>query len=243
MASETRTPTRDSSAAARATRVLVDADGVRTSRTGRGRTAVWLIALAVMVPVVATIVAVALIRHVPAKPAAPGSRAANDTARSDDAAPNAAPLATVAPRAEKLIPRRVAGIEQVAPAIERPDARPTREPKKKPELGAAEVITALRENGETGGIAAFPLPGTKPIKPGIVVPEEMELPEGYVRHYQTTDDGKQLPAILMFHPDYQFVNAHGEPVEIPADRIVPPDMAPEGMHIEMLEPGATDAPP
>ena len=41
------------------------------------------------------------------------------------------------------------------------------------------------------------------------MPDDFELPEGYVRHYQTTDDGEQLPAILMFHPDYQFVDENG----------------------------------
>ncbi len=203
-----------------------------------------LIVLAIGVPIVATIVAVAVIRHAPAKTARPAPRIASGGAPGEPhTAANAAPSATVAPRAEKLIPRRVAGIEQVAPGRDRPDAAPTREPKKKPEVGAAEVITALREEGETGGIAAFPLPGTKPIKRGIIVPEELELPEGYVRHYQTTDDGKQLPAILMFHPDYQFVNERGEPVAIPDDHIVPPEMAPEGMRIEMLDLGAPDSAP
>ena len=77
------------------------------------------------------------------------------------------------------------------------------------------------------------------------MPEEFELPEGYVRHYQTTDDGKQLPAILMFHPDYQFVDEHGAPVAVPDDHIVPPSMAPPGLRPEMLDvpaPGGADSP-
>jgi hypothetical protein len=60
-------------------------------------------------------------------------------------------------------------------------------------------------------------------------------PEGYVRHYQTTDDGRRLPPILMFHPDYEGVDAAGNPIALPEDRIVPPEMAPPGMPIERLE--------
>jgi hypothetical protein len=98
------------------------------------------------------------------------------------------------------------------------------------------------EGDQPTGIALFPPPGTDPIKRGIVVPEGFELPEGYVRHYQATDDGEPLPAILMFHPDYDFVDEHGAPLEIPADRIVPPEMAPAGLAIEMLDVPGGDAP-
>ena len=85
------------------------------------------------------------------------------------------------------------------------------------------------------GIAVFPPPGTKPIKRGILVPEGFELPPGYVRHYQATDDGQRVPAILMFHPDYHPVDEHGVPIPLPENRIVPPDMAPPGMPVEMLQ--------
>ena len=85
------------------------------------------------------------------------------------------------------------------------------------------------------GIALFPPPGTDPPKPGIIVPEDFELPPGYVRHYQVTDDGKDLPAILMFHPDYKPVDANGNLVPLPEDRVVPPQMAPPGMPIAILE--------
>ena len=97
------------------------------------------------------------------------------------------------------------------------------------ELDAADAIVALREEGVHEGIAAFGIPGTNPPKPGIIVPEDFELPEGYVRHYQSTDDGEQLPAILMFHPDYEFLNERGEAVKLPDDLVVPPDMAPPGL--------------
>ena len=89
--------------------------------------------------------------------------------------------------------------------------------------------------GEPSGVALFPPPGTKPIKRGIIVPEDFELPPGYVRHYQATDDGQRVAAILMFHPDYKPVDEHGEPIALPADRVVPSDMAPPGLPIHMLE--------
>ncbi len=100
---------------------------------------------------------------------------------------------------------------------------------------AQDVIEGLRASGETRGLAAFPPKGTDPIKTGLVVPDDFQLPEGYVRHYQTTDDGQRLEAILMFSPDYKFVDADGRPVALPDDGIVPPDMAPPGLPLRTLE--------
>jgi hypothetical protein len=85
-----------------------------------------------------------------------------------------------------------------------------------------------------GGIYAFPAPGTKRIKVGVIVPEGFELPPGYVRHYQATDRGEMLPAILMYNPREPPVDARGRPVDIPEDHIVPADRAPPGLPIEML---------
>ncbi len=95
---------------------------------------------------------------------------------------------------------------------------------------------------QPSGIAVFPPPGTKPIKRGIIVPENFELPPGYVRHYQTTDDGRMLPPILMFHPDYQPLDERGEPIPLPEDRVVPPEMAPPGMPVQTLD-DPDNAPP
>jgi hypothetical protein len=39
----------------------------------------------------------------------------------------------------------------------------------------------------------------------------------------------------MFHPDYTFTDDLGNPIKIPEDRVVPPDMVPEGVPIQMLE--------
>lgn len=85
------------------------------------------------------------------------------------------------------------------------------------------------------GIALFPPPGTDPPKRGIIVPDDAVLPEGYVRHYQATDDGKPLAPILMFHPDYEWVDEQGAVVDLPESRVVPPELAPPGLPIEMLE--------
>ena len=52
------------------------------------------------------------------------------------------------------------------------------------------------------------------------------LPEGYVRHYQATDDGQRIEPILMFSPDHEFVDAANRPIAIPKDRVVPPGAGP-----------------
>ncbi len=101
---------------------------------------------------------------------------------------------------------------------------------------------AVASANQPSGIAVFPPPGTKPIKRGIIVPENFELPPGYVRHYQTTDDGRMLPPILMFHPDYQPLDERGEPIPLPEDRVVPPEMAPPGMPVQTLD-DPDNAPP
>lgn len=106
-----------------------------------------------------------------------------------------------------------------------------------PEIKAGDYIEALRAAGETGGIAAFNPPGTDPIRSGIIVPDDYELPPGYARRYQTTDDGKDVPPILMFSPGFEFLDGDGNPIPLPDDMIVPPEMAPPGMPIRTLKPG------
>jgi hypothetical protein len=103
------------------------------------------------------------------------------------------------------------------------------------EAFAQEAIEALRESGSKEGLAVFNPPGTDPIKRGLVVPEEYDLPEGYIRHNQVTDLGEPLEPILMFSPDFEFLDAAGNPVPLPKDRIVPPDMAPPGFPIRKLD--------
>jgi hypothetical protein len=113
--------------------------------------------------------------------------------------------------------------------------RQRREERKEKRREKSEAPFTLNAPGEQAGIAAFPPAGTKPIKRGIVVPDDFELPEGYVRHYQTTDDGRPLPPILMFHPDFAGVDENGNPVVVPEDRVVPPELAPPGLRQRTLD--------
>jgi hypothetical protein len=94
---------------------------------------------------------------------------------------------------------------------------------------AAEVIDELHKAGIHSGIGAFNPPGTSPPLIGLAVPEDFKLPEGYVRHYQATDDGQRIEPILMYSPDFEFFDSAGRRIDIPADRVVPPGMAPPGL--------------
>lgn len=94
---------------------------------------------------------------------------------------------------------------------------------------------AGEESPAPEGIHLFPPKGTRPTLTGIIVPDDFELPPGYVRHHQTTDDGQQLPPILMYHPRRPPLDTNGEPIPVPPDRVVPPEMAPPGLPVVMLE--------
>jgi hypothetical protein len=96
------------------------------------------------------------------------------------------------------------------------------------------AIDGLRAHGKPEGLAVFPPKGTNPPKAGLVVPDDYQLPEGYVRYYQITDEGQRLEPILMFSPDYAFMGPDGKPVALPADGIVPPEMAPPGLPLRTL---------
>lgn len=95
----------------------------------------------------------------------------------------------------------------------------------------AQGAEAAPEKGPLG----MPAHGTKKIKVGLVVPDDFPLPPGYVRHYQTTDKGQMLPAILMFHPDHPPVDESGRPVPVTADGVVPPELAPSGLEHTWLD--------
>jgi hypothetical protein len=98
----------------------------------------------------------------------------------------------------------------------------------------AEVIERLHAAGVHEGLGAFQPPGTRPPLVGLAVPEGFVLPDGYVRHYQATDDGQRIEPILMFSPDHQFFDADHRPVAIPMDRVVPPELAPPGLPIRRI---------
>jgi hypothetical protein len=98
-----------------------------------------------------------------------------------------------------------------------------------------EVIARLNKAGVRSGIGAFSPPGTSPPLVGLAVPGDFPLPEGYVRHHQATDDGQTIEAILMFSPDFEFFDASGQRIAIPEDRVVPPELAPPGMPIRVID--------
>ena len=98
----------------------------------------------------------------------------------------------------------------------------------------AEVIARLNQAGVHTGLGAFSPPGTRPPLVGLAVPEDFALPDGYVRHYQATDDGQRIEPILMFAPGRDFVDAQGRAVAVPADRVVPPELAPAGLPIRRI---------
>ncbi len=207
-----------------------DDDGVRIVTLERGRRFYWMVSMLIALPIVATVIAVAVIRSAPTVPSAPPAVVPEAIAQVDVPPPAPRPAASRSPGAH-VVPRRI-----VAAPVEDPaglGASPVPQPQKpRREIDAADVIVALREEGVHDGIAAFGIPGSHPPKAGILVPEEFELPEGYVRHYQSTDDGEQLPAILMFHPDYEFVDDQGAVVKLPDDMVVTPAMAPPGIDVD-----------
>lgn len=97
-----------------------------------------------------------------------------------------------------------------------------------------QVIEGLHERGIRTGLGAFNPPGTRPPLIGLAVPEDFVLPAGYVRHYQATDDGQRIEAILMFSPDFKRFDASGRELNLPADRVVPPELAPPGLPIRRI---------
>jgi hypothetical protein len=156
----------------------------------------------------------------------------------------AAPAAVAEPESEPAAPsdEAPAASAPAAPATPAPRAQPAA-----PEPGP--VAEAAPDEGSAptlpSGIGLFPPPGTDPIKVGIVVPDDFELPEGFLRHYQVTDDGQELEPILLFHPDYELLDDAGQPIPLPPDRVVPPELAPPGMPIRMVavpEPRPEDHP-
>jgi hypothetical protein len=143
----------------------------------------------------------------------------------------------LASRVLRVTPRRVVKPERPALDPDDEEVIENRPGERFPRgVGAKEYIKALREMGETEGIAAFPPPGTNPPKAGVIVPDEYELPEGYERYYQQTDDGKPLQPILLFSPDYEFFDEEGNRIAIPEDRVVPPHLVPPGLPVQILDP-------
>jgi hypothetical protein len=97
-----------------------------------------------------------------------------------------------------------------------------------------DVIEYLHQLGIYTGLGAFNPPGTRPPLIGLAVPDYYVLPEGYVRHHQATDDGQRIEPILMFAPDYQIFDSENQPIEMPKDRVVTPELAPPGFPIRRI---------
>lgn len=99
----------------------------------------------------------------------------------------------------------------------------------------AEVIQRLNDAGIHTGLGAFNPPGTSPPLIGLAVPDDYVMPEGYVRHFQATDDGQRIEPVLMYSPDYEFFDSAGRRIQIPEDRIVPVELAPPGLPLRPIE--------
>jgi hypothetical protein len=196
------------------------------------RKSVWLIAGALALVALAVLV-LARSAHGPVEsapapaPPAPALVAAAAPARDDAVAKPAA--SRHARRIERPETERPAPSDAAAPVDPAAPAQPALPPSHE------DVPFSMGKPGEKSGIQLFPARGTKPIKIGIVVPDGFELPEGYVRHFQANDNGELLPPILLFHPDYEWVDEAGNAIELPPDRVVPPELAPPGLPIQMLE--------
>jgi hypothetical protein len=150
------------------------------------------------------------------------------TARTD--AGSTAQRATALPRAERLEPISAAAVQapDAATALAGGDLADYVDPNQPPPT-MQDVIRKLNDAGIHSGLGAFNPPGTSPPLIGLAVPEDFPLPPGYVRHYQTTDDGQDIEAILMFSPDFEFFDANGRRIDVPENRVVPPEMAPPGL--------------
>lgn len=208
-----------------------DGDGVRViAKADAGPRYLWLYALLALVMIAAAL-AYLMTRPGPSQglAVAPTQAPAEEVRRAVTVAPRVDPVSTArddrpAPMEE---PNELRSLDpdDVAAYIRPGDPEPT----------AAELIEALRHVGVHSGIAAFNPPGTSPPLPGLAAPEDVELPEGYVRHHQVTDDGEPIEPILMFSPDYDFFDADGRPIAIPDNRVVPPELAPPGFPIRQVE--------
>lgn len=212
---------------------------VERARAGRRRQRLWLLA--------AGLVSLSAVVYLllPVSPGDPGGTDAGIATRTSaraapavDARPapvNSTPVASPRPVQPTETPPTVAErADFTLPSLDPNDLAAYIRPGD-PEPTMAEVIRGLHEAGIREGLGAFNPPGTVPLMPGLAVPEDFALPPGYVRHYQVTDEGEMLPAVLMFSPDHQWFDADGQPIALPDDRLVPPEMAPPGLPIEPIE--------
>ena len=167
--------------------------------------------------VVVALAALFVLLRSPAPPASPEANAPPAVAE----APPPAPPAPSAPRIARAPERATAPMRESPP-------EPAPAPEEAPPPDSADAPTV------PSGIGLFPPRGSDPVRVGIVVPEDFALPDGFMRHYQVTDDGQDVAPILVVHPDYELLDAQGQPVPRPEGGVVPPELAPPGMPIETL---------
>ncbi len=221
----------------------VDRDGVVRVELRRGGLPIGTLALGLLGASLLAFLLWQGRRHEPALPASNPASAASTRALSKDA-----PTFRVAVRSKDAPTLRVAGRSPDPAAPANSLVIGAEAPKDPSVLGPDEPSDDSPEEGAIApvdgsegaarpkeGIAAFPAPGTKRIKPGLKVPEDFPLPPGYMRHYQATDKGLMLEPILVYHPDYELVDKRGRVIPLPPDRVVPPESAPEGLPLETLE--------
>jgi len=222
----------------------VDIDGVRITRTasprfGVARVAAWLV-------LGATIAVGAWVLLAPTRPSPTPAGAVNGPDAESvvvAAAPAAAAPAPIVERRPASPPSPAARTPTPHVPDIGPDDLPGADPNDlatyvspdDPEPTMGEVIQALHDIGDHTGLGAFNPPGTSPPLRGLAVPPEFELPPGYVRHHQVTDEGEPLEPILMFAPDAVLRDVDGRELPLPADRVVPPHLAPPGLVIREID--------
>ncbi len=192
----------------------IDRDGVTRIQKSRSSHGTWIVGLALGFTVLCMLASVWLLA--PSLPT--GDTTSAPIARRAGSTPAAEPPPT---RSQAPLPVPRPAIQTLA-ASPTPPSEPTPEAQTPGPSEPAEGLHLYR-------------PGTRPLKQGLVVPEGFKLPDGYMRHYQSTDNGEQLKPILTFRDDYTPVDAKGRPLELPSNRVVPPELAPPGMPIEVLE--------
>lgn len=167
-----------------------------------------------------------------------GEKPIPDDAKADDG--DTAPVAATVAGGDRrsLTPRRRATPRAEKPSDLTPEQQQLADKLRaegRTEVGAGEYIKALNDAGIHEGIGAFNPPGTKPPLEGLAVPDDYELPEGFVRHHQATDDGQSIDPILMFDPTYEFLGPDGNPIELPEDLVVRPEHVPPGFPLRPVE--------
>jgi hypothetical protein len=140
--------------------------------------------------------------------------------------------ASTQPARPVVAARASTGSASAAPSVDSNDLAAHVPPGEAPSM--ATVIQRLNQAGIYTGLGAFNPPGTSPPLVGLAVPPDFPLPEGYVRHHQTTDDGQDIEPILMFAADRPLFDANNRPIPIPPNRVVPAEWAPPGLPVRKI---------